>query len=121
MTMRHWALLVLITIISGIITAGCVTTGIESVIYEDSAFVFQIRDTGIPDNLMVLIIINRIDGLYQEKEETIYTPLDYIPGEDTISIDTPLPEGSYKAHLILFQDEKRLNGYIINFKVDSED
>lgn len=119
--MRHWTLLVLVAIISAIIAAGCVTTGIEAVVYEDSAFVFQIRDKGIPENLMVLIIINRIDGLHQEEEETIYRPLEYVPGQDRIIIDTPLPEGAYKAHLILFQDGKRLNGYIVNFKVDGED
>ena len=119
--MRYCTLLLLMAIVSGIITAGCITTGVETVRYEDSAFVFQIGDEGIPDNLMVLIIINRIDGLHQEKEETIYTPLKHTSGEDTVTIDTPLPDGSYKAHLILFQDGKRLNGYIVNFRVESED
>ncbi|MCP1714590.1 hypothetical protein J2T58_000430 [Methanocalculus alkaliphilus] len=120
MIMRKWILLVLMAIIPAIITAGCLTTmGVESVAYEDSAFVFQIRESGIPDDLMALIIIQRIDGLFQEEEEIIYTPLKHIPGEDTVTIDTPLPDGFYKAHIILFQDGKRLHGYITNFQVDS--
>jgi len=91
--------------------------GIGAISYEDSGFVIPI-DLNEGEDVLVQIMIYDVSGLHQEEEQLILESFSIRYDQSTLFIPAPLPEGSYKAHITLFHDEKRLAGRILDFRVD---
>ncbi|GAA5262494.1 hypothetical protein KTGMC3_P1210 [Methanocalculus sp. MC3] len=90
--------------------------GIGAISYEDSGFVIPI-DLNEGADILVQIMIYDVGGLHQEEEQLILESVSISPDQFALFIPAPLPEGSYKAHITLFQNEKRLAGRILDFHV----
>ncbi|RQD79785.1 MAG: hypothetical protein D5R96_09460 [Methanocalculus sp. MSAO_Arc2] len=99
------------------LTTGCVTTGVVDFVYEEPAFIITIDDQVLPEEFIVQISVNSIDGFRLEERVLIIKRMEIEPGTDTLVLDAHLPEGAYKAHLIVFSEERRIAGRILNFRV----
>lgn len=99
------------------LTSGCVTTGVLDFAYEEPAFYISIDDQVLPPDPIVQIIIYSVDGFWLEEKALIINRMEIEPGTDVLVIDALLPKGSYKAHLIVFSEERRIAGRILNFRV----
>ena len=100
-----------------IFSAGCLTTGIGDIVYNGSAFEVGIEEDSLPEEVIVQIIIFRLDGLNQKEESLIVERRTIAPGDRSLLVSAPHKEGVYKAHLILFSGDKRIVGRIIDYTV----
>lgn len=100
-----------------LLSAGCMTTGIGDITYEESAFLIRINGAAM-DEILVQILIYEVSGLHQEEEHLIIKTIELIPGDNVIKISAPLPDGNYKAHITLFSDGKRVAGRILDFHIN---
>ena len=90
--------------------------GIGTISYADSGFVIPI-DLKEGEDILVQIMIYDVGGLHQEEEQLILERVSIRADQSALFIPALLPEGSYKAHITLFHDEKRLAGRILDFRV----
>lgn len=90
--------------------------GIGAIYYEESGFVIPI-DLNEGEDILVQIMIYDVSGLHQEDEQLILESFSIRSDQSALFIPVSLTEGSYKAHITLFQNEKRLAGRILDFHV----
>ncbi len=91
--------------------------GIGAISYDDSGFVIPI-DLKEREDILVQIMIYDVSGLHQKEDKLILERVSIRSDQSALFIPAPLPEGSYKAHITLFHDEKRLAGRILDFHID---
>lgn len=100
------------------LSAGCLANaGIGEITYENSAFHIPI-EVNDRENILVQVLLYDVSGLHQEEVSLIIEEIPLIPGQTTMIMPAPLPEGNYKAHITLFHEGKRLAGRILDFHVD---
>jgi hypothetical protein len=91
--------------------------GVGDISYENSGFQIPI-DVREGADVLVQVMIYDVSGLHQEEMQLILERVSLSYGHTAIFIPAPLPEGSYKAHIALFQDGKRLAGRILDFRIN---
>ncbi|WP_343089228.1 hypothetical protein [Methanocalculus natronophilus] len=118
--MRSHCFLMIGVCIACLLSAGCMTTGIDEISYEEHAFHITIDESMLPEEVIVQIIIFSMQGFHQVEEDLIIQTMSIQPGTDTLTIPHTLEEGTYKFHLFVFTEEKRIAGRIFRLTLEGE-
>ncbi|MGC9434734.1 MAG: hypothetical protein ACP5C4_01405 [Methanomicrobiales archaeon] len=97
--------------------SGCIGSPIAETTYENDTLYLEIQNSNAPTDAILQVTIWRLDGLSQIRTAREVTSVHLSKGPTTVSMDTPLPPGQYRAFIQLFHGSERLGGVIWEFEV----
>jgi len=101
------ALLVLLSSLS-----GCISMGIGEVSYTNDGILAKISNPGQPSDAFVQVTVYQVNGMTQQEQTVIMTPVKLNTGNNTVLIPGTLKPGTYKLYLYLIHNNERKTAVI---------
>jgi hypothetical protein len=87
--------------------AGCTTTSIGDVAYNNNTLVVSVDNTGELTDAFVQVTVYRIKDFSQQKQTVIEVPVTFHRGQNRILIPESLLPGSYKLYVYILKPDGR--------------
>lgn len=100
-----------------LLAAGCVTTEIGPVAYNNGTCTVQVTNSGDTSDLFVQLTVYELRNLRQEEMTVIQVPVTLHPGSNTVAIPIDLPAGSYKMYVYILTGSDRKTAAIRDITV----
>ncbi len=92
---------VVLVLAATILGAGCTTSTIGDVVYDNGTLQVPITCTGETGDMFIQVTVYRIADFHQEELASVQQPVTLVSGENRVSVPLPLSPGSYKLYIYI--------------------
>jgi hypothetical protein len=95
-----------------VLLSGCISTEVGDARYQNNGIVVNLNSSSAMQDAFMQVTIYEVKGLQQQESLVVNTPVNLVPGENTVFFPVWLEPGSYKLRIYLIHNGERKTAVI---------